>query len=154
MTQSFQCISCGNQNAFGEPVCTKCGQPFIYNCPICGSHINNHYERCHGCGTAFYWDTLTQANVQENTSPTATDESHAYLSDQRQIKTPADFTLPPTLSQPPTPNEISGKAFGSQQLSQSKGSSIFSSPRIWVTLIIICVVLMGLLLLVDWFINK
>ena len=154
MVQSFQCISCGRQNAFGEPVCTQCGQPFIYNCPICGSHINNRYDRCHGCGAAFYWGTLAQQDIQEKNPPAPIGEGTAHLSAERENKAPQAYSLPPTLSQPLTKDGKSGMAFQPPQFPQSKANSPFSSPKIWVTLIIICVVLIGVLLLVDWFINQ
>lgn len=154
MMQSFQCISCGRQNAFGEPVCTQCGQPFIYNCPICGSHINNRYDRCHGCGAAFYWGTLAQQDTQGVKPPAPMGEGLPHLSEEQENKAPQFYPPSPTLLQPLAKDEKLGTAFQAPQFPQSKGNSPFSSPRIWVTLIIICVVLIGVIFLLDWFINQ
>ena len=154
MIQSFQCISCGQQNAFGEPVCTQCGQPFIYNCPVCGSHINNRYARCHGCGTAFHWISSVQQNVQDKSLPTAVDKVPAHIPDQVGNKVPESYSSPLELSEPIVSAVKSDTVLKSPEFSYSKVSSPFSNLRLWILLIIICVALMGLILGADWFINK
>ncbi|MCX6007097.1 MAG: hypothetical protein NTZ34_07545, partial [Chloroflexi bacterium] len=66
MIQNFQCPTCGNLIAFGEPACTSCGQNFVYNCPVCGNPVDNRYIRCGSCKTLFNWSKPVQQNAEMN----------------------------------------------------------------------------------------
>jgi hypothetical protein len=153
MMQSFQCSACGHQNAFGEPACAQCGQAFIYNCPICGSHINNRYDKCRGCGAAFNWGTAVPQNPPDsNINPPA--GTNAGFQGNMPQNMPAYF--PPPAIRPPAapvgnPASTTRKFF---QPDQGQTSKLFSSPRFWVILIIICAVLIAILLIIDRLISK
>jgi len=143
---------CGRQNAFGEPACTQCGQTFIYNCPICGSHINNQYNKCRGCGTAFNWGTMMQQN-QSTAINFPSPESQAFQDNQQQ-NIDSMVTAPP-ISQPDSPAEyVPSTVRQPSQPVQSQANTLFSSPKFWIILIIICIVLIAILLIVDRFISK
>lgn len=150
MLQNFQCTSCGHLNTFGEPACTQCGQQFIYNCPICGSHINNRYNKCRGCGTAFNWGVPVQ-QTQSNTAATFPQEQLNVYPQNQEQNTPSLMLPSAAAQQPPTAVGQVRKPF---QPSNVNTTSLFSTPRFWIILIIICAVLIALLLVIDRFISK
>jgi hypothetical protein len=158
MMQSFQCTTCGHQNAFGEPACTQCGQPFIYSCPICGIHINNRYDKCRGCGAEFNWGTMLQQNHSDSIVSIPTGESQAFPDNVVQNTTP--YMPSPALPSPamPAPAFPAGQAANTDrklsQPAQSRSNTLFSSSRFWVILIIICVVIIAILLVIDRLVSK
>lgn len=150
MLQNFQCTSCGHLNTFGEPVCIRCGQTFIYNCPICGSHINNRYSKCRGCGASFNWGIAVQQNPINTPSALSQKEISSYQQNTEQ--NPVPFMLPTAISQ-----QTSATAGHTDKLSEKKGgeiSNLFSTSRFWIILIIVCVVLIALLLIIDRFLSR
>lgn len=150
MLQNFQCTSCGHLNAFGEPACTQCGQPFIYNCPICGSHINNRYDKCRGCGATFNWGVPVQ-QAPVNTAA-ALPQENLNVYPQNQVQTPPPFIMPSAAAQ--QPSTTTGQVCKPFQPSGEKSTALYSTPRFWIILIIICVVLIALLLVIDRFISR
>jgi hypothetical protein len=126
MIQSFQCPVCGTLNAIGEPECTDCGQGFVYNCPVCGSPLNNRYASCPNCRTIFNWAVSRPQNQP------AVDNQGAPSSVVRQ-ETP--------------------QAPAVSRQRREKGIGITSRPMFWAMLIVICAVLIALLLIVDGLIH-
>ena len=127
MIQSFQCPICGNLNALGEPECSECGQGFVYNCPVCGSPLNNRYATCPNCHTVFNWGTIARP-VNMDVGPVATQEAY-----EQQQATPV---TPPV------------RKLGGDRASYA------SRPIFWVTLMVACAALVALLLIADTIINK
>ena len=126
MIQSFQCPICGTLNALGEPECSECGQAFVYNCPVCGSPLNNRYPNCPNCRTIFNWGPAAGF---------------------------AATAAGPVVAQ----NTYEQKAADSASPARSAGAGaagFTARPMFWVTLIIICAVLIALLLIADRIINK
>jgi hypothetical protein len=153
MMQSFQCIVCGHQNAFGEPACAQCGQAFIYNCPICGSHINNRYDKCRACGASFIWGTTLQQNHPDSVLNIPPAENQSFQNMMPQNAAP--YIPPPAQSQPGYyPNPAVSTARKTPQPVQSQNKSLFSSPRLWIILIIICAVLIAIMFIIDRLISK
>jgi hypothetical protein len=126
MIQSFQCPVCSTLNAIGEPECTDCGQGFVYNCPVCGSPLNNRYTNCPGCHTLFNW-----AVAPPQSPPDAVDKQ-PQANEVQQETQPAPKTF--------------------RQL-REKGAGITSRPMFWAMLVVICAVLIALLLIVDGLIH-
>jgi len=126
MIQSFQCPVCGTLNAIGEPECTDCGQGFVYNCPVCGSPLNNRYTNCPNCRTVFNWA------IQRPQNPPAADKTDPNIGVMRQ-ETP----LIPRAS----------------RQRGEKGISLTSNPMFWAMLIAVCAVLIALLLIADGLIH-
>ena len=129
MIQSFQCPTCGNLIAIGEPACINCGQNFVYNCPVCGNPVDNRYVRCGSCKTLFNWSKPTQQNTEIN--PVNPPPGRVTYPDIRQSRTGI--------------NQIKEKT-------ASSNLNITSRPMFWVTLIIVCVILIGVLLFIGRFI--
>jgi len=126
MIQSFQCPVCGTLNAIGEPECTDCGQGFVYNCPVCGSPLNNRYASCPNCRTIFNWAVSRQQNQ------------------------PAAVNNQPLASNVRQETPQAPMAFRQRR---EKGIGIASRPMFWAMLIVICAVLIALLLIVDGLIH-
>jgi len=125
MIQSFQCPICGTLNALGEPECSECGQAFVYNCPVCGSPLNNRYPTCPNCHTIFNWGSSGRI--------------------------PAAAPGPAT-PQAPEQQEVAAASSGRKP---GPGLASYTArPVFWVTLIVICAVLIALLLILDGVINK
>ena len=126
MIQSFQCPVCGTLNAIGEPECTDCGQGFVYNCPVCGSPLNNRYANCPSCRTLFNWAVSPPQNQ------------------------------PAAINKQPQANDVQQKAppapIAFRQW-REKGASLTARPMFWAMLIVICAVLIALLLIVDGLIH-
>jgi hypothetical protein len=156
---SFQCSVCGHQNAFGEPACAQCGQAFIYNCPMCGSHINNRYDKCRGCGAAFNWGTEAQPNPQDSGISLPLGAGTGF-----QVNMPPNapsYFPPPSIPAPPPPvpaqapaANLAGTTRRFFQPDKGASGSLFSSPRFWIILIIICAVLIAVLLIIDRLVSK
>jgi hypothetical protein len=125
MIQSFQCPICGTLNALGEPECSECGQAFVYNCPVCGSPLNNRYPTCPNCHTVFNWGASAR---------------------------PAAAAGPVALQKAYGEQEAPGTKPGRKEGAGAAGYT--ARPMFWVTLIVICAVLIALLLIVDTLINK
>jgi hypothetical protein len=126
MIQSFQCPVCGTLNALGEPECSECGQAFVYNCPVCGSPLNNRYPTCPNCRTVFNWGGPSRVAIAEPgpAAPQRAPEQQAFPAAESRSK----------------PGE---------------GLSRYTArPIFWVTLIVICAILIALLLIIDGVINK
>lgn len=149
MTQSFQCPICGIYNAFGEPECRQCKQAFVYNCPVCGTRINNHYNRCAGCGTIFNWCNLPDHNQFDNIA------SNIY---EKQV------TPPPTQqaeidTTTAIPSQNTKVGTGKPDLTQTTNNSpevrgkpgLFSNWRFWAMLMLACIALTIILFLIDIF---
>jgi len=126
MIQSFQCPICGTLNALGEPECSECGQAFVYNCPVCGSPLNNRYPACPNCRTVFNWGA----------SPRAAAEA-------------ANHTVPRQAFEPQLSQEISPV-----RREEPRAAGFTQRPMFWITLIVVCAVLIALLLIADGLINK
>jgi hypothetical protein len=129
MIQSFQCPICGTLNALGEPECSECGQGFVYNCPVCGSPLNNRYATCPNCRTVFNWGPPARPTAME-ASPAALQET--YQQQQQQ-------TAPVT---PPVRRQEGDMA------------GYTARPLFWVTLMIVCAIIIALLLIADRIINN
>jgi hypothetical protein len=130
MIQTFQCPICGTLNAIGEPLCVKCGQNFIYNCPVCGYRINNQYCNCPSCNTVFNWGRPVQQVVEMTYSAPAEAETPA--------SEPEPKPLQRRLEAPPKPE---------------RRQSFTSRPMFWAMLIVACVLLIGIILLFDRLMN-
>jgi len=126
MIQSFQCPICGTLNALGEPECSECGQAFVYNCPVCGSPLNNRYPNCPNCRTVFNW------------GPTAG---------------PAATSAGPVIAQK-TYWQQAAVGTSPARRTDAGAASFTARPMFWVTLIVICAVIIALLLIADKIINK
>ena len=126
MIQSFQCPICSTLNALGEPECSECGQAFVYNCPVCGTPLNNRYPTCPNCHTIFNWGTSARTAVASvnQVVPRTTFEQQAVPNTSPQRKAGAG------------------------------AASYTARPAFWITLIVICAVLIALLLIADRIINK
>lgn len=125
MVQNFQCPSCGNFNAIGEPVCAKCGRLFQYCCPVCGSPVDNRYLRCNTCNTSFNW----YKPIQQNTEITAVNT--------QQVRLP----YPASQQSGVAPKQA-------VKNSQQANLPLTSRPVFWVILMIGCAVLIAILLFV------
>lgn len=129
MIQSFQCPTCGNLIAIGEPACPNCGQNFVYNCPVCGNPVDNRYVRCGSCKTLFNWSK----SVQLTTEITPVNP------------VPEQVTYPDTRQSRAGIREIKEKT-------ASSNLTMMSRPTFWLMLIVCCVIFIGVLLLVSRFI--
>ncbi|MEI6186028.1 MAG: hypothetical protein WCP43_02370 [Dehalococcoidia bacterium] len=127
MIQSFQCPICGNLNALGEPECSECGQGFAYNCPVCGSQLNNRYPTCPNCRTVFNWGTPARS-AAASAGPITPQEAY-----EEQQAAPV---------MPPAHSTAGGAA------------DYTARPMFWVTLMVVCAVIIALLLIADVIINK
>ena len=127
MIQSFQCPICGTLNALGEPECSQCSQGFVYNCPVCGSPLNNRYPTCPNCHTVFNWGTPARPTAMPAGSLAAQEA----------------FELPPAAPVTAPVRRPGGERAG-----------YTARPAFWVTLIIVCAVIIALLLIADRIINK
>jgi hypothetical protein len=126
MIQSFQCPVCGTLNAIGEPECTGCGQGFVYNCPVCGSPLNNRYTNCPNCRTIFNWSVTPPQN------------QHA-VNDKKPLR-----------------NEVRQETSQVSGVIRQQGKndlSITSRPMFWAMLIVICAILIAVLLIADGLIH-
>jgi hypothetical protein len=129
MIQSFQCPTCGNLIAIGEPACPNCGQNFVYNCPVCGNPVDNRYVRCGSCKTLFNWSKPVQ-QIAEITPVN---------------RVPEQVTYP----------DIRQSRVGIREIKERTASSdlnMTSRPMFWLMLIVGCVICIGVLLLVSRFI--
>jgi hypothetical protein len=126
MIQSFQCPVCSTLNAIGEPECTNCGQGFVYNCPVCGSPLNNRYTNCPNCHTIFNWAVARPENQPAGDN----------------------ITPPDNEARQETP-----QLAGASRQREEKGIRITSRPMFWAILIVICAVLIALLLIADGLIH-
>lgn len=126
MIQSFQCPVCGTLNAIGEPECTGCGQGFVYNCPVCGSPLNNRYANCPNCRTVFNWAVSSTQNL-------------AAAGDKGPERSGVQQESP----------QVSGAA--RQRVKSGPGITV--RPMFWVMLIVICAILIALLLIVGGLIH-
>lgn len=155
MMQTFQCSACGNQNAFGEPVCSHCGQPFVYNCPICGIHINNTYDRCRGCGAVFYWGKTPQQNVVDTLAAPPAVENPQFNSPLQQNPQPFVPLVPPPDRLQQTPYNVGATAQQQNpRPSYSRSGSLLSSTKFWLILIVVCIALIAIILVIDRLINN
>jgi uncharacterized membrane protein YvbJ len=127
MIQSFRCPVCGNFNALGEPVCTNCKQRFSYNCPVCGSPINNRYSNCPTCGTAFIWSLQIEQAMET-----------AQMISPPPVKPMRQDTSPPRVI----------------IMQTDVSTSMTRRPIFWITLIVICIVIIAALLFIDSLINS
>jgi len=125
MIQSFQCPICGTLNALGEPECSECGQAFVYNCPVCGSPLNNRYPTCPNCHTIFNWGASAR---------------------------PAAAVGPAAPQRDPDQQEAPG--IKPVRKAGAGAAGYTARPIFWVTLIVICAVLIALLLIAGTCINK
>jgi predicted RNA-binding Zn-ribbon protein involved in translation (DUF1610 family) len=127
MIQSFRCPVCGNFNALGEPNCANCKQGFSYNCPVCGSPINNRYSNCPTCGTAFIWS----------------------LQIAQSLKPGEMMSVPPVkpIGQDTSPPRV-------VIMQTDVRTSITHRSIFWITLIVICIVIIAVLLFIDSLINS
>jgi hypothetical protein len=55
MPVTFQCYTCGGHNAAGQGYCSWCGNRFYYNCPQCGTWVDNNYANCPNCRRELGW---------------------------------------------------------------------------------------------------
>ncbi len=130
MIQSFQCPTCGNLNALGEPSCPNCGQSFVYNCPVCGNPIDNRFLRCASCNTLFNWSKPILQNAETN-APNMQRMRVTY----------------PAAKQPQAEtNEVKEKS-GSTNVRRT------SQPKFWLMLMAGSMILIAVLLLLDRVIN-
>jgi hypothetical protein len=126
MIQSFQCPVCATLNALGEPECSECGQAFVYNCPVCGSPLNNRYPTCPNCRTIFNWGASAR---------------------------PAAAAAGPFAPQKEYGQEDASGA-SNRRRAGADAASYTARPAFWVTLIVVCAVLIALLVIADIIINK
>ncbi len=132
MIQSFQCPTCGNLIAIGEPACTSCGRNFVYNCPVCGNPVDNRYIRCGSCKTLFNWSKSSQQNIEINQeAPVNPQPGGANYTDIRQSR-------------------VENRE--SRERAASSNVNMTSRPMFWLILIACCAILIGVLLFVSRFI--
>lgn len=127
MVQNFQCPSCGNFNAIGEPVCAKCGRLFQYSCPVCGSPVDNRYLQCVACNTSFNW----YKPMQQNTEVTTVNTQQARL------------------PYPASQQSGTKQAVKSRENTRPANLPLASRPVFWVILMIGCAVLIAILLFLS-----
>jgi predicted RNA-binding Zn-ribbon protein involved in translation (DUF1610 family) len=135
MIQSFQCPTCGNLIAIGEPACTNCGRNFIYNCPVCGNPVDNRYVRCGSCKTLFNWSKSVQQNAETGPGNPGN---------------PGDPVNP-------TPGRVTYQDIrqsragisGFKERTASSNVNMTSRPMFWLMLIVGCVILICVLLFIS-----
>jgi hypothetical protein len=131
MIQSFQCPTCGNLIAIGEPACANCGQNFVYNCPVCGNPVDNRYVRCGSCKTLFNWSKPVEQNAEINSG-----------NQGNQVNQPERVTYP----------DIRQSRAGMQEIKERTASSnlnMTSRPMFWLMLIVGCAILIAVLLFIS-----
>jgi hypothetical protein len=138
MIQSFQCPTCGNLIAIGEPACINCGQNFVYNCPVCGNPVDNRYVRCGSCKTLFNWSKQVQQNAEMNPM-NQSNQVNPVNPPQENI------TYPETRQSRVGFREIKEKT-------ASSSPSMTSQPMFWLMLIVASAIIIGVLLFISRFI--